>query len=68
MKGSVFFLEDRSHCPGYWDKNKKVTLSVKSPKDENDYRYFIEGDIPWIVLDPDHIDMLKKEILETVNF
>lgn len=52
----------------YWDKNKKITLSVKSPKDENDYRYFIEGDIPWIVLDPDHIDRLKKEILETVNF
>jgi len=45
----------------HWDENRKITVSARSKEDEKDYRYFIEGDIPWIVLDPDHIDRLKKK-------
>ncbi len=45
----------------HWDENKKITVSASSKEEEMDYRYFIEGDIPWIVLDPDHIDRLKKK-------
>jgi len=45
----------------HWDENRKITVLARSKEDEKDYRYFIEGDIPWIVLDPDHIDRLKKK-------
>ena len=45
----------------HWDENRKITVSARSKEDEKNYRYFIEGDIPWIVLDPDHIDRLKKK-------
>ena len=45
----------------YWDENKKITVSARTKDKEKDYRYFIEGDIPWIILDPDHIYRLKKK-------
>jgi len=45
----------------HWDENRNITVSARSKEEEKDYRYFIEGDIPWIVLDPDHIDRLKKK-------
>lgn len=45
----------------HWDENRNITVLAGSREEEKDYRYFIEGDIPWIVLDPDHIDRLKKK-------
>jgi aspartyl-tRNA(Asn)/glutamyl-tRNA(Gln) amidotransferase subunit B len=50
-----------------WDDRRKITVSARSKEEEQDYRYFLEGDIPWVVLDPKHIDSLKKEMPESIS-
>jgi len=50
-----------------WDDKRKITVSARSKEEEQDYRYFLEGDIPWIVLDPKHVQNLKKEMPESIS-
>jgi len=50
-----------------WDEGRKITVSARSKEEEQDYRYFLEGDIPWVVLDPKHIDSLKKQMPESIS-
>ena len=32
----------------HWDDQRKITISSRSKEEDLDYRYFLEGDIPWI--------------------
>ncbi|MCZ6584192.1 MAG: Asp-tRNA(Asn)/Glu-tRNA(Gln) amidotransferase subunit GatB [Thaumarchaeota archaeon] len=50
-----------------WDDRRKITVSARSKEEEQDYRYFLEGDIPWVVLDPKYIDSLKKQMPESIS-
>jgi aspartyl-tRNA(Asn)/glutamyl-tRNA(Gln) amidotransferase subunit B len=50
-----------------WDDRRKITVSARSKEEEQDYRYFLEGDIPWIVLDPKYIQNLQKEMPESIS-
>ena len=50
-----------------WDDRRKITVSARSKEEEQDYRYFLEGDIPWIVLESQHIQNLKKEMPESIT-
>ena len=34
-----------------WDDKRKITVSARTKEEEQDYRFFLEGDIPWVKLD-----------------
>ncbi|PIW32761.1 MAG: Asp-tRNA(Asn)/Glu-tRNA(Gln) amidotransferase GatCAB subunit B [Nitrosopumilales archaeon CG15_BIG_FIL_POST_REV_8_21_14_020_37_12] len=51
----------------HWDDKRKITISARSKEEELDYRYFLEGDIPWIRMEKDILDMLKKEMPESIS-
>ena len=50
-----------------WDESRKITVSARTKEEEQDYRYFLEGDIPWIILDKNKIAKLKKEMPESIT-
>jgi aspartyl-tRNA(Asn)/glutamyl-tRNA(Gln) amidotransferase subunit B len=49
-----------------WDDRRKITVSARTKEAEQDYRYFLEGDIPWIKLSPDHFEKLKEKMPESI--
>ena len=49
-----------------WDDRRKITVSARTKEEEQDYRYFLEGDIPWVKLTPEHFSKLKKEMPESI--
>ncbi|MDP3780726.1 MAG: Asp-tRNA(Asn)/Glu-tRNA(Gln) amidotransferase subunit GatB, partial [Nitrosopumilaceae archaeon] len=51
----------------HWDDKRKITVSARSKEEEEDYRYFLEGDIPWVVIDPQVISKLKKGMPESIS-
>ena len=51
----------------HWDDKRKITISARSKEGEEDYRYFLEGDIPWVVIDPQIISRLKKDMPESIS-
>jgi len=51
----------------HWDDKRKITVSARSKEGEEDYRYFLEGDIPWILIDSQTLDRLKKDMPESIS-
>ena len=51
----------------HWDDKRKITISSRSKEEELDYRYFLEGDIPWITIDPEIQEKLKLEMPESIS-
>lgn len=51
----------------HWDEARKITVSARSKEEEQDYRYFLEADIPWILIEPSVIDRLKKNMPESIS-
>jgi aspartyl-tRNA(Asn)/glutamyl-tRNA(Gln) amidotransferase subunit B len=51
----------------HWDDKRKITVSARSKEEEHDYRYFLEGDIPWIKIDAAILDELKSEMPESIT-
>ncbi len=51
----------------HWDDRRKITISARSKEEELDYRYFLEGDIPWIRIEKETQEKLKKEMPESVS-
>jgi len=51
----------------HWDDKRKITMSARSKEGEEDYRYFLEGDIPWVVIEPQVISRLKKDMPESIS-
>ena len=50
-----------------WDDRRKITVSARSKEEEQDYRYFLEGDIPWVILNPQQIQNLKNKMPESIS-
>ncbi len=50
-----------------WDDRRKITVSARSKEEEQDYRYFLEGDIPWVLLDPKITEKLRKEMPDSIE-
>jgi aspartyl-tRNA(Asn)/glutamyl-tRNA(Gln) amidotransferase subunit B len=42
-------------------------VSSRSKEEDLDYRYFLEGDIPWITIDSSILEKLKSEMPESIN-
>jgi len=51
----------------HWDDKKKITVSSRSKEEDLDYRYFLEGDIPWIIIDPKTKENLKSNMPESIS-
>jgi len=51
----------------HWDDKRKITISSRSKEEELDYRYFIEGDIPWITIDSEIQQKLQTEMPESIS-
>jgi aspartyl-tRNA(Asn)/glutamyl-tRNA(Gln) amidotransferase subunit B len=51
----------------HWDEKRKITISSRSKEEDLDYRYFLEGDIPWVRIENDVKEKLKSEMPESIS-
>lgn len=51
----------------HWDDKRKITVSARSKEGDEDYRYFLEGDIPWILIDSQTLNKLKNSMPESIS-
>ncbi len=51
----------------HWDDKRKITISSRSKEEDEDYRYILEGDIPWVVLDSASIEKWKNGMPESIS-
>ncbi|MBI2006123.1 MAG: Asp-tRNA(Asn)/Glu-tRNA(Gln) amidotransferase subunit GatB [Nitrosopumilales archaeon] len=51
----------------HWDDKRKITISARSKEEEEDYRYFLEGDIPWVKIDSKTVERLKEGMPESIS-
>ena len=51
----------------HWDDKRKITVSSRSKEEDLDYRYFLEGDIPWIKIGNEVKKKLKSEMPESIS-
>ncbi len=51
----------------HWDDKRKITVSSRSKEEDLDYRYFLEGDIPWVRIDPKTKSELKSKMPESIS-
>jgi aspartyl-tRNA(Asn)/glutamyl-tRNA(Gln) amidotransferase subunit B len=51
----------------HWDDRRKITISSRSKEEELDYRYFLEGDIPWVKIDPEIQKTLSSQMPESIS-
>jgi len=49
-----------------WDEKRKITVSARTKEEEQDYRFFLEGDIPWVKLNQDYFNRLEEKIPESI--
>ncbi len=47
-----------------WDPDKKETVLMRRKESADDYRYFIEPDLPPLVLEEEYIDSIRKKLPE----
>ena len=50
----------------HWDERRKITTTSRAKAGEPDYRYFLEGDVPWVGIDPATRSELREEMPESV--
>lgn len=51
----------------HWDDRRKITVSSRSKEEDLDYRYFLEGDIPWVKINPEIQSELKSKMPESIS-
>lgn len=51
----------------HWDDKRKITISSRSKEEELDYRYFLEGDIPWVEIGKELQEKLREEMPESIS-
>ena len=51
----------------HWDDKRKITISSRSKEEDLDYRYFLEGDIPWVSIGNEIKDELKSKMPESIS-
>ncbi|TBR09692.1 MAG: Asp-tRNA(Asn)/Glu-tRNA(Gln) amidotransferase subunit GatB [Candidatus Nitrosotenuis sp.] len=51
----------------HWDDKRKITISSRSKEEDEDYRYILEGDIPWVVLDSKSIEKWRGSMPESIS-
>lgn len=51
----------------HWDNKRRVTLPSRSKEGDADYRYFLEGDIPWVYIDHSIRENLHSQMPESIS-
>jgi aspartyl-tRNA(Asn)/glutamyl-tRNA(Gln) amidotransferase subunit B len=51
----------------HWDDKRKITVSSRSKEEDLDYRYFLEGDIPWVTINAEIKNELKSKMPESIS-
>ena len=51
----------------HWDEQRKITVSSRSKEEDMDYRYFLEGDIPWVVIDAGTVSEIREKMPEGIS-
>jgi aspartyl-tRNA(Asn)/glutamyl-tRNA(Gln) amidotransferase subunit B len=51
----------------HWDDKRKITIASRSKEEDEDYRYILEGDIPWVVLDQQSVEKWRQNMPESVS-
>ena len=51
----------------HWDDRRKITVSARTKEEEEEYRYFLESDIPWINISTNTKDALKTNMPENIS-
>ena len=51
----------------HWDDKRKITVSSRSKEEDLDYRYFLEGDIPWVTINPEIKNELRSKMPESIS-
>ena len=51
----------------HWDDRRKITVSSRSKEEDQDYRYFLENDIPWVKIVQETITLLQKDMPESIS-
>ena len=51
----------------HWDDRRKITISSRSKEEDQDYRYFLENDIPWVNIEQETRDRLKQNMPESIS-
>ena len=51
----------------HWDDKRKITVSSRSKEEDLDYRYFLEGDIPWVRIGNEAKEKLKLQMPESIS-
>ncbi|MEW6043563.1 MAG: Asp-tRNA(Asn)/Glu-tRNA(Gln) amidotransferase subunit GatB [Thermoproteota archaeon] len=51
----------------HWDDKRKITISSRTKEEDEDYRYILEGDIPWVILDSKSLEQWKKNMPESIS-
>ena len=51
----------------HWDDKRKITISSRSKEEALDYRYLLEGDIPWVKIDSETKEKLKLDMPESIS-
>lgn len=51
----------------HWDDRRRITISARTKEEELDYRYFLEADIPWVIIDKKTKDVLGQKMPESIS-
>lgn len=51
----------------HWDDKRKITISSRTKEVDEDYRYVLEGDIPWVVMDKNIIESWRLKMPESIS-
>lgn len=51
----------------HWDERRRITVSSRTKEAELDYRYFLEGDIPWTVMDEQTVGGIRDAMPESAS-
>ena len=50
----------------HWDERRRITVPSRTKEAELDYRYFLEGDIPWVAMDSGTVRQIREAMPESV--
>lgn len=50
----------------HWDERRRITTPSRTKEAEMDYRYFLEADIPWVILDDTTIRTIRDSMPESI--
>lgn len=63
LSREISILQETRH----WDDRRKITISSRSKEEALDYRYFLEGDIPWIRIEKKTQEKLRSDMPESIS-